>query len=135
MFCEEKSTARPAQIKNQWPNLWHVTSILVCCIFEWPLALDGHRNGIKFRDIHYGQINIKFLFALLFVFFFFLFISRKGTWHWALFSNVFNHKIKYETLLCQNYCQIFVFFVKNENLHGGTVYVSAVLDWRRRNLL
>ena len=23
---------------------------------EWPLALDGHRNGIKFRDIHYGQM-------------------------------------------------------------------------------
>ena len=37
-FSDYKSMARPAQIKtnspkNQSPNLWHVTSILVCCIF------------------------------------------------------------------------------------------------------
>ena len=30
---ELKNTVRPAQIKTNHQNLWHVTSILVCCIF------------------------------------------------------------------------------------------------------
>ena len=42
---------------------------------QWPLALDGHRNGIKFRDIHYGQISSFCL--LCFVFFYLLYFLER----------------------------------------------------------
>ena len=34
ILSELKNTARPAPPKNKSSNFWHVTSILVCCIFD-----------------------------------------------------------------------------------------------------
>lgn len=75
-------------------NLWTV---------QWPLALDGHRNGIKFRDIHYGQIS-SFCF-LCFVFSCFLYFLERihDTEHYIPMFLITNY---IPTYLCQNCCQI-----------------------------
>ena len=53
--------------KNKSPNLWHVTSILVCCIFDWRCKVPSTCLGLALYTywVNYWSKAMDFLQTLL----------------------------------------------------------------------
>ena len=62
ILSELKNTARPAQIKTNHPNLWHVKSILVCFIFGYNPTDQSGWSCSKFNE---GRIKVASILFLL----------------------------------------------------------------------
>ena len=64
VWTEEYCQTRPTQMENKSQNLWHVTSILVCCIFDKVheqvlMEAESVLMFLKQRDMFWDQLQHK----------------------------------------------------------------------------